>query len=75
MNKQRREQIKEIVDKLTDCHDRLEEVKYEEEECRDNIPENLQNTSNYQNSEDADEKMDSALDSIQEAIDSLEEIT
>ena len=45
MNKIRRKNLQTIIDRLEDIKADLEEITYEEEEYRDNIPENLQSLS------------------------------
>lgn len=72
MNKQRRKTINEIYDKLAELRDLLEEVKCEEEDYRDNMPENLQNSERYEIAEEACDNLDSALSSLEEALDYVE---
>lgn len=42
MNKQRRRELENIADVLSDCLNRLEYVKDDEQEAYDNLPESLQ---------------------------------
>lgn len=72
MNKNRRKALEEIRTQLSDLYDLLEEVKGEEEEYRDNMPENLQNSERHEIAENACENMDSALSSLEEALDYIE---
>lgn len=74
MNKQRREKLFSILKRLRDLHSELESLIEEEDESRDNIPENLQSSNHYVDSEDASESMGDAFDSIGEAIESLEKV-
>lgn len=74
MNKPRRKQILDIIDRLQIASDMLEEVKAAEEEARDNVPENLQETERYYTISEACDSMDEALDSLLDIIDSLLEI-
>lgn len=67
MNQARRKQLDEIIGKAQILIEKLEAIKEEEEEYRDNMPENLQGTEKY-------EKSESACDSMQEAIDYLEDV-
>ena len=48
MNKQRREQLSEVVGKLEVLKDELEELKEEERECFENLPESLQESERGQ---------------------------
>ena len=66
MNRIRRKNLEDIIQKLEDIKTDLELLKDEEEEYRDNIPDNLQGSERY-------EKADVACDSLTLAFDSLEE--
>lgn len=72
MNKARRKTINEIYDRLAELRDLIEEVKYEEEEYRDNMPENLQCSERYEIADTACDNLDSAISSIEEALDYIE---
>lgn len=48
MNKIRRDQLSEIVGKLEVLKEELEEVKEEERECFENLPESLQESERGQ---------------------------
>ena len=72
MNKQRRNVLAEIRTKLEELYDILEEVKNEEECCKDNMPENLQNTERYERMEEAVDNLESALSSLEEVIEYIE---
>lgn len=81
MNNNRRKEIKNIIDriasfeieisetmsKLEDLKSDVEDILAEEENARDNIPENLQDSECY-------EKSDAACDSLSDAVDALEDI-
>ena len=67
MNKARRKSIQDVADQLTELKSTLEGIQGEEEEYRDNIPENLQNSARY-------EAADEACDALSEAVDGLEDI-
>ena len=75
MNKQRRKTLNELYDKLAELRDLLDEVKCEEEDYRDNMPENLQNSERYEIAENACDNMASALSSLEEALDYIESAT
>jgi len=64
LNKERRKVLQDIADKAIDLAGELECVRDEECEYRDNIPENLQTSERY-------EKAESAIYSIEEAIEEL----
>lgn len=75
MNKKRRRQIEKIRELLTDCREELNDVISEEEECLENIPESLQGSERYGESEEFLDLMNDALSNIESAVDSLEEIS
>lgn len=71
MNNIRRKEIRGIIDeletlagKLDDLYSWLDELKSEEEEYRDNIPENLQGGIRYEESEEASDNMEYASDAL-----------
>ena len=74
MNKERRKKIKEISDKLMDLQADLQWVAEEEEEARDSMPESLEGSDRYTESEEASQAMENADGAIQEAIDYLSDI-
>lgn len=72
MNKIRRKSLLEIIDKLEDLNITLEYLKQEEEQYRDNMPENLQGSERYQQSDEACDNMDDAITSLEDAINAIE---
>lgn len=74
MNETRRKLICNAISKLNSCADDLTNVKEDEDESRENIPENLQGGDAYSLSEVASDKLDDAISDIQQAITTLEEI-
>lgn len=73
MNKLRRKGIQEIMDRLEELKSDFELLKYEEEEYRDNIPENLQGSDRYEMADEACDNLSSAFDSLEEALSYMEE--
>lgn len=74
MNKERRKQIAAIVNRISGIVSDLEMVKDDEDEYRDNMPENLQGGTRYDDSDEASNVMQCALDALEEASSNLEEI-
>ena len=74
MNKERRKQIAAIVNRISGIASDLEMVKDDEDEYRDNMPENLQGSTRYDDSDEASNVMQCALDALEEASSNLEEI-
>ena len=74
MNKFRRKALQEIFDKLSDLREEIESIKEEEDESRENMPENLQGSERYEQSETASYNMGEAAEYISSACDSIESI-
>ena len=66
MDKARREKLKDALRYLSTVIIIVDQVFDKEEECLDNVPENLTGTEQY-------EKMESALESLDEAMERLDE--
>ena len=75
MNKRRREEISEVVGTLQDCKSKLENIKDEEDTSRENMPENMEGSQRYEDSETASERIDDAIADLESAIDNLGEAT
>lgn len=71
MNKIRRKNLQTIIDRLEGIKADLEEITYEEEEYRDNIPENLQSSEKYERADEACDNLNDAADTLNEVIDSI----
>ena len=65
MNKDRRKQLEEIAEQIGALKDRLEDLRATEQASFDNMPEGFQQAENGQ-------KMEAAVATIEEVIDSLE---
>lgn len=74
MNKARRKVLQEIYNIISDAKDDLEVVFDEEEEYKENIPENLQNSERYEKAEEATDNISLALSSLEEALDYINDI-
>lgn len=72
MNKIRRKTLQELIDIIAEAKDRLEEVMYEEEEYRDNMPENLQGSERYERAEEACDNLYEAVSSLEDVLDYIE---
>jgi uncharacterized coiled-coil DUF342 family protein len=72
MNNARRDQIAKIKETLEDLRGKIEDLQSEEQEAFDNMPESLQQGDRGQASEAAAEALQSALDSVDEAVGYLE---
>lgn len=72
MNKARRKALDEVISKIEEAKELLENLQAEEEEYRDNMPENLQCSERYEAADAAVDNMSSAVDALDEAISSIE---
>ena len=73
MNNKRRKEISKIVSTLEDVRDRLNEVVDEEQSAFDNMPESIQGSDRGCDSEEAIGYLSDALDSVQSALEYLDE--
>lgn len=74
MNKQRRKLISENVNLLEHIKSNIENVLFDEELSFDSMPENLQGSLRGEESENAIEILNEAIEGIQNCIESLSEI-
>lgn len=75
MNNKRRGRLNDVLKTLFDVSDIIDTICDSEQDCLDNYPENLQNSDQYERTEeaidsltDAKERIDEAIDCIQSAI-------
>lgn len=73
MNKQRREAIEAIRQRLDDIIGEVETLKDEEQDYLDNMPENMQQGEKGSQAETAVEALTDACESINSAVDQLGE--
>lgn len=73
MNKARRRSIENVLNQLRDLQTSVEELRDEEQEHLNNIPQNLQGSTRCNESERAVDNLDSAYYSIDEACGYLED--
>ena len=73
MNNKRRKEISKIVSTLEDVRDRLSDIVDEEQCAFDNMPESIQGSDRGCESEEAIDCLNDALDSIESALEYLDE--
>ena len=73
MNKARREKINSVKEELANLSSVVEALRDEEQDYYDNMPENLQSSERAELSEAAIDALDTALDSMEEAVASLDD--
>lgn len=66
MNNTRRKALRALLEQLSVIRNNLEELTENEENCRDNMPEGLWDSEQY-------EAIDAAADNLRSAVESLEE--
>ena len=74
MNADRRKELSSILEMLEEQKDRIETVRYEEEEAYDNLPEQLQYSERGETMQENYEELDSIYDDLQDIIDRIQEI-
>lgn len=74
MNKKQKKEIEKICAELDNLLNRISEIKEQEQEKFDNLPENLQATEKNQLIEQAAENLEDAESDISDLIDKLNEI-
>jgi hypothetical protein len=74
MNNERRSNIRRILDEMTAGMEALRELQEEEQESFDNLPEGLQQSDRGQEIEECAGDFDMAIDSIENAIDEVQDI-
>lgn len=72
MNKQRRKEIQEIIDRIEAIKSDLETVRDDEQFYMDSIPENLMGSERYEKAEEAVSNLEGACDNLDEALEQLE---
>lgn len=71
MNKGRRKSLQSIADQVEELKSGLEDLMEEEEEYRDNMPENLQESGRHEIADAACDSISDAIGSLEEAVDSI----
>lgn len=74
MNNKKRQKIKIAREYLSQASNILADVLDDEQDCLDNIPDNLQNSDRCENMEIAVSKLEDAIDNIEQADECLTEI-
>lgn len=73
MNKQRRKQIEDLINKIEECMAEAETIASEERDYYDAMPESLQNGDKGQAASDAADTLDQARDDLESARDNLQQ--
>ncbi len=72
MNNARRKKLNTILEQIVEIHNALEEIKDEEQEYFENIPENLQSSERYEKAENAVAALEDALAMFDDIADNID---
>ena len=73
MNNKRRSNLKAALLYLKKASDIVSEASDQEQDCMDNIPENLCDTERYERMENASDNLEDAISLIDDAIEKIED--
>lgn len=73
LNNKRRTRLRSIEEDLGRVLNLLNSIYDEEQDCMDNVPENLQDSERYSNMEACVEALSDAVYNLEEAMDSIKE--
>jgi len=74
MNKERRKQLQEVINKISEAHDLLDEILSDEQNAFDNMPEGLQSSERGETMEEGIYNMEEARDNLEDITSTLEEV-
>ena len=73
MNDSRRQALENVKEQLQALQEQLLVILSEEEEARDNIPENMQESERYSKADAACDSIDTAADMLEDVVSYIEE--
>ena len=73
MNPNRRKRLLGLLKEVEEIRSQVETIRDEEDEARDNMPENLQGSDRFVNSEESSEALSTAEDYLNDAASAIEE--
>lgn len=74
MNKERRKQIRQVIDTLSEALLTVECLRDEEQECFDNMPEGLQDSDRGMQMQENADSLEEACTDLENVIGELEEV-
>lgn len=74
MNKKRRKEIENLRESISETKAKLQDLLNEEQQAFDNMPESIQESERGEEMQEIIEYMEAAIDSLEEATESLTEI-
>lgn len=75
MNRERRRQIRNVIKKIDGAASELENLRDDEDNARESMPENLHNSDKYSESERISDIIGDAISDLHQITSDLEEIT
>lgn len=73
MNRERRKKIDRVISQLNDAMDAVEDIKSEEEDCYECLPEGIQDSERGEAMSEAIDCLEQAIANIEEAVEQLED--
>lgn len=73
MNAARRKKLEKVIDQISELQEDLQSLLEEEEEYRDNIPENLQESDRYYKADEACDRLGEAVYELENAAGDIRE--
>ena len=73
MNNRKRDRLKTAIKMLEEASNIIDAVREEEEEALENLPENLQDSERYESMENNVERLQDAIESIEQLVESIGE--
>lgn len=74
MNSIRRKKLNRVIYELGRSAEEISNIIDEEQDCLDNIPENLQTSEQYENMESFIDLLEDGVSSLESAIEKIEEV-
>lgn len=74
MNKQRRSALAKVADDINSAMMKLEDIKNDEQDAFDNLPESIQDSERGSQMEENIENMEDGISYLQDALDSISEV-
>lgn len=74
MNKARRDQLRKVIQKIEDIIKVVENILYDEQDAYDNIPDSLKESDRGNESIEAQDNIEAAIEALEQASSYLEEM-
>ena len=74
MNNKRRKKLEIISIEIEQLNNLIQDIYDEEQECLDNMPDNLQGSDRYNKAEECCEHLEECIDLLSEVVDIIDEV-